>query len=163
MKFLRMFLGRHLAGKPEVASQNVRFFLRLLPRKPLLIRYRGSFLVISLKRTSLTLELYIVFRRFPRLFVSLFVGGYSLPSLSRLLRSLNFIYHTSCLDGMMTRMGYVWSIKRSGGFHCWVIIININFSILAPRKLVLLYSSPSPGRTSSRNLHNEGNEIIHHR
>ena len=63
----------------------------------------------------------------------------------------------------MTRIGYVWSIKRSGGFHCWVIIININFSILAPRKLVLLYSSPSPGRTSSRNLHNEGHEIIHHR
>ena len=113
-----------------------------------------SFLV-SLKRTSLKVELYIVFQRFPRLLVSLFIGGYSLPSLSRILRTLNFIYHTSCLDGMMTRIGYVWSIKCSGGFHCWVITININFSILAPRKLVLLYSSPSPGRTSSRNLHKD--------
>jgi len=73
MEFLRLFLGRHLAEKPEVASRNVGFFLRLLSRKPVLIRQRGSFLVISLKRTSLKLELYIVFQRFPRLLVSLSV------------------------------------------------------------------------------------------
>ena len=27
-------------------------------------------------------------------------------------------YYTSGLEGIMTRIGYVWSINFSGGFHC---------------------------------------------
>ena len=46
MEFLRSFLGRHLAGKPVVASPNVGCFLRLkifiLHRFPLYARSLGT-------------------------------------------------------------------------------------------------------------------------
>ena len=59
----------------------------------------------------------------------------------------------------MTLIGYVCSIKCSGGCHCCVVMINENLSILAPKKLVLLYSSPSVGWTSSKNLFKKNHGI----